>query len=244
MPDEAPGSIEKLRGMRIVAFDELPPKLPDNHFSEADILEAACYACGLSDGHAVLIGGQTTMPAITGGKRYRPRSSELDMVVDGEGLDALLGQRPIRMRNGLLIYHKDALPCYFFHGDVKGVPASFLFEDVRTAETEAGRISYASPEKTTAMKFRRGAMKGGFYGKDALDFYALAVAGMKQDRELGLDEIGKYVQQLACPNCTIGENRGCFAPFYRCLANMGSGADAGYAATAFESLKGRMECRY
>jgi len=237
------GYLERFRNLRIIRPEEIPIKPKDNQFSEEEILAAASDACSLDDGNIVLIGGQTTLKGITGYKKCRCRSSEIDLAADEPVLDAFNEKELFYIPEmQCLLYMENGLPCGIFCKDIKGLPIFFVTEDAKTVETPQGKVVYARPEKTVAMKFRRGATNGSYRGKDAVDYLTLAAAGRNNGSELDNKYTAGLIEEIACPNCNITEYKGCFRPFGKSIKNIPQ-KDSTYAAEMARDLEKRLKCR-
>jgi len=228
-----------------VATLELPPKPEDGSFSEEEIVRAASSLCMQSEGHIVLIGGQTSLPSISGAKKYRKRSAEIDLVADDTGMYSFLVEDVLYyVTDGdYLLFSRGGMPCSVFSGDVRGFPVPFIMDDTETTDTEYGRVVHASPEMTAAMKIRRGAMKGHQYAKDALDIFSLAMSRIKAGEELDTEIIADCVSFYACDKCTTGSYMGCVSENRRMLQHVPA-ADREYLTLVSLELENSLRCRY
>ena len=146
---------------------------------ESDLLYVANYYSTLSEGNVLAIGGTLTLPEISGYKRLRSRSGDVDFVVNDEGLEALLSTGPTKREEdfvpgvdgGAYITEKNGIFAAFFHNGIRGY--AITGEDFPRAirrETSAGPVYTISHELNLALKVRRGIhKKGQIYGKDVLD---------------------------------------------------------------------------
>jgi hypothetical protein len=230
----------KMDGIPTISVNDVPPKPKDNSFTEEQLVRTSSEICMYNDGHIVLIGGQITLPSISGGKKYRSRSSELDFVVDDEGIESIEDMSFLKELD-CFAFFREGIPCAAFYDNIKGLSTEFVLDDIVKKETEYGTINHVSPERAVVMKFRRGAMKGHFYGKDALDYYSLAVAAGKNSPEINNDAIAAGVREHACPSCKIGKKYGCIDMFIKTSDSVPPDERA-YALRKAEELGGKLGC--
>ncbi len=230
----------KTNGAPTISVEDVPPKPKDNSFTEEQLVRTSSEICMYNDGHIVLIGGQITLPSISGGRKYRSRSSELDFVVDDDGLASIDGISFLEEAD-CFAFFREGIPCAAFYGDIRGLSTQFVLEDTIRKETEYGTVNHVSPERAVIMKFRRGAMKGHFYGKDALDYYSFAVAASKCNLEIDNDAIAAGVREHVCPACKIDKKYGCIETFIRTSDSVPPD-DRTYALRKAEELGGMLAC--
>ena len=209
------------------------PEIPENGMNEGtrnrnpsgerELLRIASYYCGLLPGSILAIGGTLTLPEVSGYKRMRLRSNDVDFIVTDLGLECLLTEGDVvDLGFGKDVYGvmADDVIAAFFHNNIKGyeIPGRAFSESVRR-ETSEGTIYTISGEMNTALKLRRGiSAKGRIYGKDALDT-ASTFTGMRlQGEEFGYVSFADYMTNGTCDACTLS------SPF-ECIRGLESGVN-------------------
>jgi len=204
----------------VVMSHKLRSRKALNRFSEEQVAKVASHVCSASPGNILLIGGGAVLPQITGSKRLRSRSDDLDFIADDRGLEVaypIFGMRPakdIGMEGFHFAYVNEILVAVF-NSEIKGyrIPDE-AYSGALAKKTEHGTIYLAQPELNIALKIRRGSSKGKMYGKDGLDFAAIC-AGLESERtELDLDLLAFYMQGGVCQSCLLAEETECMKLMY------------------------------
>lgn len=226
-----------------------------NRFTEEHLLSVASYACRLSEGNVLLIGGALSLPQVSGYPKLRPRSEDLDFIVNDEGLNALCCSNIICAREGSITGSPEMggylawindVTMVFFHGTIRGYPLSDeIFGSPVFRKTSEGVVATIRNELNIALKIRRGLTRGGIYGKDKLDF-ASAVLGLKGSGEdFDASLLSDFMSPDVCNACQIGEPYGCMSAMSEGAHNLRAGDRTVFFSKVKECAE-RLEdvCRY
>ena len=210
------------------AFD-LPPEHQEVYFRGAEDLskrinedpedfvrlELIRHYCAFSWRNVLGIGGMLSIPEISGYKRLRKKSSDLDFVVNDEGLEALLSnERTTIDRDSLpgssaewYVAEKNGISVVFLHNEIRGyeLPEKAFTESVYT-ETIAGPVFTISVELNSMLKVRRATYQNhDVHGKDALDVASTIVGMQLSGREFNHEAFADYLIDGTREHCSPGE---------------------------------------
>jgi|GEM_PF-3717212 len=190
-----------------------------NIFSAVKLVQSAISVCNLSQKNILLMGGALSLPEISGFRSVRERSSDLDFIVNSDGLSSVEKVHKLKRydevsKSGAYMANFDGVELAFFHNDVKGYDVSDVFSRVVHKKTEFGDIFTIPYELNLALKVRRGSSspKKKMYGKDGLDF-AVAVHSKKLSfKDFSAQVFASYLKSV-CENCELGYRFACLAEF-------------------------------
>ena len=187
-------------------FRDAEKRIPE----EKKLLEVASYYSSISPGNIVAIGGTLTLPEISGYKRLRLRSGDVDFVVNDEGLEALLKEEPAIETFSLPEPHGVVASGYevermgvlaaFFHNEIRGfkIPEE-AFSEATLKEASAGPVYVVPNELNLALKIRRGLEKiGEVYGKDGLDAGSTIMGMERSGKQFDSESFVKYLVEYVC----------------------------------------------
>lgn len=185
-----------------------------NPSEERELLQIASYYCGLLPGSIVAIGGTLTLPEVSGYRRMRLRSNDVDFIVTDAGLECLLTEGDVvdlGFGNDVYGVVADDVIAAFFHKHIKGLRIpSGAFSEAVCHETSQGPIYTISGELNTALKLRRGiSAKGRIYGKDALDTASTFTGMGLRGEEFDYASFADYMTSGTCVTCTLDSPFGC-----------------------------------
>ena len=195
-----------------------------NKFSEAHILKIASDICNISPSNILLIGGGMVLPEITGFKRLRARSNDLDFIVNGRGFSDALNSEMFQERNfvenGRIVYTSvNGMTVALFVNGVRGydIPRE-IYEFPIVKKTSLGIIYHIPWELNTALKIRRGLTKGHIYAKDAQDLASMVMGGEVNGNSFNVTALKGYMQNGVCDSCGLGS-------YLKCLEQLRQGTD-------------------
>lgn len=190
-----------------------------NRFEEDHLLKVAGQVCGISEGDILLIGGGLTLPRISGFKRLRPRSDDLDFIANSRGFhkaEELSFFKKWKYRgDNLCAGEIEDVLVALFPGTIRGygIPDE-VYERAVLMESSHGRIYTVEEELNIAMKIRRG-VHNHFYGKDRQDFVSMSLARHYSGNPLNVELWMNYMTPRVCDDCTLN------SPL-ACIENLGS----------------------
>lgn len=196
-----------------------------NIFSSVKLVQTAVDFCNLSKGNILLMGGALSLPEISGFRSVRERSSDLDFIVNSDGLSCVESVCKLRRydessKSGAYIGNRDGVDLAFFHNDVKGFDVRDVFGRAVQRKTASGDVFTIPYELNIALKVRRGSSspKQKMYGKDGLDF-AVAVHSKKLSfGDFSAQVFASYLKSV-CGECNLGYRFACLAEFGRQAQN-------------------------
>jgi hypothetical protein len=196
-----------------------------NIFSAVKLVKTAVDFCGLSKGNILLMGGALSLPEISGFRSVRERSSDLDFIVNSDGLSKIEPVCKLRRydeasKSGAYMGNHDGVDLAFFLNDVKGYDVSGVFGRAVHKKTELGEVFTVPYELNAALKVRRGSfsLKKRMYGKDGLDF-AVAVHSKKLSFvDFSAQVFASYLKSV-CESCELGYRFACLSEFEKQAQN-------------------------
>ncbi|MBI2663038.1 hypothetical protein HYX15_00725 [Candidatus Woesearchaeota archaeon] len=201
-------------------------KITENRFTEEHLLGVASKLCIVSPRNILLIGGTLVLPSVSGYKRLRLRSEDIDCISNDEGLNHL-------QEKGFNLRYLDNLGCYqtkvsgvliaFFHNHIREYPlTSEIFQRAEEKRTFYGSIYAVPPELNIALKIRRGIKKGKIYGKDGLDLASTSAGMRNSGRDFSPEELRYYLSNGICAECELGEHLKCMNELEKAVHNVPS----------------------
>ena len=175
-------------------------------------LQSARYFGSLSWKNVLGIGGMLAIPEISGYKRLRKKSEDLDFIVNDAGLDAILRNEPVRIDSDSLpgssaewyVVEKNGISCAFLHNEIRGykIPEK-AFEEAVYKETIVGPVFTISPELNVALKVRRSTYQNeDVHGKDALDAASIIIGMQLSGREFNHEAFVDYLIDATQDHCS------------------------------------------
>ena len=158
------------------------------------------------------IGGTLAIPEISGYRRLRKESNDLDFIVNDAGLEALLKKENLRIEKDSLpgssaewyVSEKNGIPCTFSHAEIRGykIPEK-AFEEFVYKETIVGPVFTISTELNAALKVRRSTYQNHpVHGKDALDVASTIIGLQMSGREFSHESFGNYLIDATQDHCS------------------------------------------
>ena len=190
-----------------------------NRFSEKHLLQVAVEICNCSPGNILLIGGGAVLPEITGFKRLRPRSNDLDFIVNSAGKVSLDSSYDLDNSDSLLLFGDPSIKFIYIREVLIGLFIKHLrgyqlqeqdYKDALVINTNQGNIHTIRPELNLALKIRRGAVNNHVYAKDGLDLASIIAGMQKKGEKFDLERFSRYMQRGVCEDCQLGSNQKCF----------------------------------
>lgn len=196
-----------------------------NIFSSVKLVQTAVEFCNISKGNVLLMGGALSLPEISGFRSVRERSSDLDFIVNSDGLASVESVCNLKRydefsKSGAYMGNRDGIDLAFFHNEVKGFDVRDVFERAVQRKTSAGEVFTVPYELNIALKVRRGSSsaKKRMYGKDGLDF-AVAVHSKKVSfGDFSAQVFASYLKSI-CAECELGYRFACLAEFSKQAQN-------------------------
>ena len=198
---------------------------------EKTLLEIASHYSNLSPHNILVIGGTLTLPEISGYKRMRSRSRDVDFIVNDLGLEAILSSEPTKreedfnplVNGGAYITEKNELYAAFFHNEIRGyVIPEEIFSSGIPRETSVGTIYTIPEELNLALKIRRGVhSKGKIYGKDVLDAASMIIGMEMSGREFDAEAFAGYTVNGTCRDASLNQLLGYVSRFMDAVNNIG-----------------------
>jgi len=194
-----------------------------NIFSAVKLVKTAVDFCGLSKGNILLMGGALSLPEISGFRSVRERSSDLDFIVNSDGLSQIesvcnLKRYDEASKSGAYMGNHDGVDLAFFLNDVKGFDVSGVFSRAVHKRTEFWDVFTVPYELNAALKVRRGSLKKRMYGKDGLDF-AVSVHSKKLSFEDFSARVFASYLKSVCESCELGYRFACLYEFEKQVQN-------------------------
>ena len=193
-----------------MAIDEKVRDRENRIPEERELLEVASYYSTLSERDILVIGGTLALPELSGYKRLRLRSRDVDFVVNDRGLETILADGPIKRQTdfpeiiqedppegeeGSYIAERNGLYATFYHNDVKGsrIPEK-EFSEAILKKTSEGQVYVISNELNLTFKMLRGIQKKGYIlGKDAQDAVSMIVGSHLSGPEFNAEKFRDYL---------------------------------------------------
>ena len=163
-------------------------------------LSAIVYYGSISPGNIILVGGTLSVPEISGyNKRLRSREGGAAFVVNDEGLEALVSNKPFREqtiidKSSYLTQHNWKNDV-FFHGSFRGreIPQE-AFSEYVCRETGTGPVFTLSNELNLVLKIQKDLNgRSSISSKNALDAASAIVGMAKSGRKFDYEAFADYL---------------------------------------------------